>query len=100
MAEKSFGEQVLERMEQIDAEYMESMREVEVTTVEGTGRLKPADYESYKAWFLMQYPPRYLQMPDAIVFDSPAVVLLRDYPERIANRAGIWPDIKKALGIS
>lgn len=109
MAEKSYGELVLERIAQLDKEFLESQRKIEITTDEGTGRLRPEDYESYRIMMLGDpndpskpglYPAKWLQMPDGtITFESPAIVLLRDYPERILNHGDVWPDIKKALGV-
>ena len=100
VAEKSYGELVLERIAQLDKDFLESQREIEVTTDVGTGRLRPEDYESYRVWLLGQYPERWLQKPDGtLTFESPAIMLLRDYPERIVNHHDVWPDIKKALGV-
>lgn len=100
MPEKSYGELVLDRVEQIDREYMETQRAMQITTDEGTKRLRPEDFDAYKAWFLGKYPPRLLKMPDGtIVFESPAVMVLRDYPELIVNRDEVWLEIKKALGV-
>lgn len=91
---------VLERMEQLDEEFLANQRDMQIGTEEGTGRLKEEDYESYKAWLLGQYPPRWLKLPDGtITFDSPAVMLLRDYPHRVLNHDKVWPEIKKALGV-
>ena len=100
MSEKSYGEMVLDRIEQLDEEFLKSQREIEVTTDEGTGHLRPQDYESYKLWLIQQYPPRFLQLPDGtLTYDSPAIMLLRDFPKRILNHDDVWPDIKKALGV-